>query len=84
MVFRILFRYLANNEQLVQRLSESYPIRRAAQLLVAAFHQSKSFAEERRLAEFTPERFRNMINSFKDNVQQEIRSAKEELKKRKP
>lgn len=74
-------RYLANNDQMVQRLSESYPIRRAAQLLVAAFHQSKSFAEEKRLTEFTPERFRKFVNSFKANVKEEIESAKEELKK---
>lgn len=83
MVFRILMRYLANNEQLVQRLSESYPVRRAAQLMVAAFHQSKSFAEEKSLANFTPERFRKFVNSFKDNVQKELESAKEELKRRK-
>lgn len=82
MVLRLLMRYLANNEQLVQKLSESYPIRRAAQLLVAAFHQSKSFASEKGLTEFTPEKFRSLINSFKENVKKEIETAKEELKKK--
>lgn len=83
MVLRLLMRYLANNEQLVQKLSESYPVRRAAQLLVAAFHQSKSFAAEKGLTELTPERFRNVVNSFKQNVKREIESAKEELNKKK-
>lgn len=82
MVIRILMRYLANNEQLVQRLSESYPVRRAAQLMVAAFHRTKSIAEDQRLHELTPERFRNMVNSFKQNLNKEIENAKQELKKR--
>ncbi|CAF4574546.1 unnamed protein product [Rotaria sp. Silwood1] len=32
MPWRPLMRYLSNNEELIRRLSESYPIRRAAQL----------------------------------------------------
>ncbi|CAF5020697.1 unnamed protein product, partial [Rotaria socialis] len=32
MPWRSLIRYLSNNEELIRRLSESYPIRRAAQL----------------------------------------------------
>lgn len=75
-------RYLANNEQLVHRLSESYPVRRAAQLMVAAFYRTRSIAEEKRLHELTPERFRNMVNSFKQNLNREIENAKQELKKK--
>lgn len=39
--FRTLLRYLANNEQLVYKLSESKPVRRAAQLTVSLYHRSK-------------------------------------------
>jgi hypothetical protein len=40
-IIRFLLRYLANNEQLVYRLSESKPVRRAAQLTISLFHRSK-------------------------------------------
>jgi len=46
MVLRIILRYLANNEQLVQRLAESYPIRRAAQLTAYVFFRGKAIGEE--------------------------------------
>lgn len=58
MVVRMILRYLANNEQLVQRLSESYLMRRAAQSLVSVFYKTKGFAVEYRLTEWTPERFK--------------------------
>lgn len=76
-------RYLANNEHLVQRLSESYPVRRAAQIAVSVFYRGKILAEEKGLHELTPERFRSFLRSFKENVKQEIEGAKEELRKRK-
>lgn len=79
MVLRFLLRYFANNEQLVQRLSESYPIRRAAQLLVAAFLRSKNVAEQRGLTEFTPDKFRSFFKQFKSNLKEEI----EDIKKKK-
>jgi hypothetical protein len=39
-------RYLANNPQLIDRLANSYPIRRAAQLTVYLFHRSKAVMED--------------------------------------
>lgn len=39
--FRALLRYLSNSEELVYKLSESKPVRRAAQLAVSLFHRSK-------------------------------------------
>lgn len=83
MVIGILLRYLANNEQLVQRMSESFVMRRAAQLAIAAFYKSKNIAVEHRLHELTPERMRSFFKSFQANVRQEIEGVKEELKKRK-
>lgn len=56
MVLRFLFRRLASNEELVQRLSESYPVRRAAQLSLYFFYRGKSIAERNEL--LNPERFR--------------------------
>jgi hypothetical protein len=41
MPWRSLMRYLSNNEELIRRLSESYPIRRAAQLTAYFYNASK-------------------------------------------
>ncbi|GAB0089929.1 Protein NCBP2AS2 [Sergentomyia squamirostris] len=72
-------RYLANNEQLIQRLSESYPIRRAAQLTLYAFYRSKMIAEKNH---WTPERFQAFFKNFNQNFRQELESAKKELKRK--
>lgn len=58
MVVRMLLRFLANNEQLVQKLSDSYIMRRAAQMCVSAFYRTKSAAEKQGLKDLSPERFR--------------------------
>ncbi|KAG4078908.1 hypothetical protein HA402_007458 [Bradysia odoriphaga] len=79
MVLRFLLRYFANNEQLVQRLSESYPIRRAAQLLVAAFLRSKNVAEQRGINDLSPDKLRRILTQFKTNLKEEI----EDIKKKK-
>jgi hypothetical protein len=48
MPWRSLLHYLTNNEELIRRLSESYPIRRAAQLTAYFFNASKDkFIEHR-------------------------------------
>lgn len=48
MPWRSLLRYLSNNEELIRRLSESYPIRRAAQLTAYYFHAGRDkFIEQR-------------------------------------
>lgn len=50
--------------------------------MVAAFYRTKSIAEEQRLNELTPEKFKSFVNSFKQNLNKEIENAKEELKKK--
>ncbi|KAL8610828.1 hypothetical protein ACOMHN_056683 [Nucella lapillus] len=46
MPIRALLRYLMNNEQLIQKIAESYPIRRAAQLTAYMFHRGKELGED--------------------------------------
>lgn len=58
MVFRFLLRYLANNERLIQRMAESYPMRRAAQMVVSIMYRTKNMAQERGIHDTTPERFK--------------------------
>ncbi|XP_055621117.1 protein NCBP2AS2 homolog [Toxorhynchites rutilus septentrionalis] len=82
MVLRMILRYLANNEQLIQRLAESYPMRRTAQFIVSAYYRSRSIVQERKLENMTPEQFKRILKSFKDNIKQEIESTKQQTKKR--
>lgn len=78
MVIRLLLRYLANNERLVQRLSESYPIQKAARLAVYLFNRGKGIAEEQDLkGKLESVRIREFIKKFSSNVKEEIRKVKE-------
>lgn len=83
MVIRFLMRYLANNEQLVQKLAESYPIRRAAQMAAYMYFRGKNIAQQQGLTEMTPEKFKSFVKLFKNNIREGIEDAKQELKKRK-
>lgn len=81
MVLRFLIRILANNEQLVQRLSESYPMRRAAQFIVRTMFSTKNFIEERKLHEkLTPQQFRELMHEVAANFQNRIKQAHENIK----
>lgn len=83
-MIRFLMRYLANNEQLINRLAESYPMRRAAQMTVSLFYRGKVIAERHNLHEnMTPEKFKSFMQSFRNNLKQEIEAAKKELKGKK-
>uniref|UniRef100_A0A6M2E0W1 Uncharacterized protein n=1 Tax=Amblyomma tuberculatum TaxID=48802 RepID=A0A6M2E0W1_9ACAR len=46
MVLRVLLRYLLHNEQLIQRLADSYPFRRAAQITAHVMLRGKSLGQE--------------------------------------
>lgn len=80
MVLRFLFQKLLNNEQLVQRLSESYPIRRAAQLTLLLFYRGKSIAERQDVIK--PHRFRAFFKNLNSNFKEEIEAAKREIKRK--
>lgn len=78
-MLRFLLSRLANNEKLLEKLSNSYVIRRAAQLTVAAFYKGKSIAHQQNIQNMTPDRFRSFITSFLNNLKQEIEAAKKQL-----
>lgn len=79
MPLRAILRYLANNERLVQKISESYPVRRAAQLAVSAFFKSKE-----KLSDVDPVKVNSFITFFRkfsQNIREGIEDAKKQLKK---
>lgn len=81
-MIRALIRYFANNEKLIEKLSDSYLMRRAAQMSVSLFYRAKSIAQEakeERIKDMTPEKFRSFLDKFQQNVKEEIEKAKTEI-----
>lgn len=88
-MIRALLRYFANNEKLVEKLSDSYVMRRIAQISVSMFYRAKSIAQEaseERIKDMSPEKIRSFLDKFQKNVKEEIEKAKSDLesKARKP
>ncbi|XP_046680499.1 protein NCBP2AS2 homolog [Homalodisca vitripennis] len=81
MVLRFILRYLANNEQVVNRLAESYPIRRAARFVVYLFNRSKSIVESEiasgKLNDVNLSNMRNLAARLENHLKQ----IKEDLEK---
>ena len=81
-MLRALIRYLANNEKLIERLSDSYLMRRAAQMVASLFFRAKSIAQEakeERLKDLSPDKLRSFLDKFQKNVKEEIEKAKGDL-----
>jgi mediator of RNA polymerase II transcription subunit 9 len=83
-MIRALLRFLANsnNEKLIERLSDSYLMRRAAQMCVSMFYRAKSIAQEaseERIKDMSPQKFRSFLDKFQANVKEEIEKAKNEI-----
>lgn len=72
MVLRFLLRYFANNEQLINRIAESYPVRRAAQLTVYLFHRSKAIMEDTQA--------KDKAIKFKDKLSDEMKKEWEKAR----
>lgn len=81
-MIRALLRYFANSDKLVERLSDSYLMRRIAQMAVSVFYRAKSIAQEaseERIKDMSPQKFRTFLDKFQQNVKEEIRKAKNEI-----
>ncbi|XP_046745075.1 protein NCBP2AS2 homolog [Diprion similis] len=81
MVLRFLMRYLANNENLINKLADSKPIRRAAQLVVYYMHRADHYGIPSNRKELG-ERYASLLSRFSSNLKKEIAAAKEDLKKK--
>lgn len=81
-MIRALLRYFANHDKLVEKLSDTYLMRRAAQMAVSVFFRAKSIAQEvkeERVKDLSPEKFRSFIDKFQTNVKEEIEKVKADL-----
>lgn len=82
MPLRSLLRYLANNEQLIQRLADSYPIRKVARFCIRAFYRTQDAARENLppINTLNPGWFRSFVERFKNNLSEEMKNAQRQLK----
>lgn len=79
MPLRFIMRYLANNEQLVQKIAESYPVRRTARFCVSLFYRSQNLAKDK-IPELDKMNLGSFFNRFKQNVIQGLKEAKQQVK----
>lgn len=76
MVFRFIIRYLANNEQLVSRLADSYPVRRAAKFTVFIFNHTKRLVE----SEIASGKYREINLSNMSNLAKKLETTLKQIK----
>ena len=76
MVLQRLLSLLLNNPQLIQRLSETRPIREAARFTAYLFLKSKHMAEEQ-AQKTSPQQ----MSRFRDTFQEEVRKGLKDLNK---
>jgi len=70
MVLRNIFNYFINNPQAIDKLAESYPIRRAAQLTLYAYKKGKTVGEG--IVQDGLQNGSQKLGSFSRRFQQEI------------
>jgi len=73
MVFRNLFNYFANNPQVIDKLAESYPMRRAAQLTVYAYSKGKTLSRE--ILQESLQNGTKKVGSFSQTFQREVKEG---------
>lgn len=77
-MFRFLLKRLAS-EKVIEYLSQTYVIKRAAQMTVSAFYRFSGDAKFRHLMQSN--RIQGILNSFKDNLKKELEDVQREIKK---
>lgn len=85
-MFRALIRYLLNNEKLVEKLADSYLMRRLAQMSVSVFFKAKAIAEEaknEKLKDLQSGKLKSIFDKFQENLKEEMEKAKAELEEKK-
>lgn len=76
-MLRYLLQRLAS-ERVIEYLSQTYVIRRAAQMTVSAYYRLSGDANVRKLMESG--RFRGILDSFKTNLKKELEDVQREIK----
>lgn len=78
----MLFRYLANNQQLIDKLAESYPMRRAAQFGAYFFFRGQALRQET-FQKLKDSDAKTHLESFSKTFADELREGFRKLKDQK-
>lgn len=71
-----------NTEKMIEKLSDSYAMRRFAQICVSVFYRSKSIAQEAsgdRLKGINREKINSFLDKFQKNMKEEIENARNDF-----
>ena len=79
-MLRYLLQRLAS-EKVIEYLSQTYVIKRAAQMTVSAYYRLSGDTNVQKL--FESRRFRAVLNSFKTNLKKELEDVQREMKNKK-
>lgn len=79
-IIRFLMRYLMNNEQLINKLAESKPIRHGARMLVYILTRAGMISSTHRLK--SPKEAIQILKNIATNFKNEIKQVKDEFKKK--
>lgn len=85
-MLRNLLRHLIHNDKLVERIADSYVMRRLAQMSVSVFFKAKAIAEEaknEKLKDLDTTKLTAVYDKFMKNLNEEMDKAKAELEQRK-
>lgn len=86
-MIRALIRYLLHNDKLVDKIADSYVMRRIAQMSVHVFFKTKAIAEEAKLEDklkdLDTERIKTIYDKFKKSINEEMEKAKAEMEQKK-
>lgn len=81
MVLRIILRYLIHNEQLINRLAESYPVQQGAKLIVYFFTRSKSIVENKIDPKKLKEINLDQVKEFGKKIEENLKRVRDDLEK---
>lgn len=88
-MLRNLLRHLIHNDKLVERIADSYVMRRLAQMSVSVFFKAKAIAEEakneklEKLKDLDTTKLTAAYDKFMKNLNEEMDKAKAELEQKK-
>lgn len=80
---RALFQYFLNNEQLINKLAESKPIRQSAQFVVYILYKTGLIKMTQRTIS-SPRDFVKQLRDIAEGLKRELRESKDGLKKDPP
>lgn len=85
MVLRFILRYFSNNEQFINKLADSKPLRKTAQMVVYLLSKTSSYSGSHQLPSNGRDFAKQILSAakkFSADFQKELKAAQEEVKRK--